>query len=348
VRITERRAARGIENNAERGPARGIERVETGSLLTMGERKWLWRMLVVSVLAHLALVLVVPGLGDPPPPAEQRIKLTLAAEARDRVLAEPPESARVPEPPPDATNPAEWNAQAQNPEPAPEVDGRPRSTGDIEMFDFQKADLLSESARQRSRSERTREPVPEPDLEPVADPAREEGGDGERASGSVALGRSGGAETRDGREETSRRSRPATGESEEDTRQAGRLRPRHASPRSGTATTGELSLSTYEWAWAPYLKHLKEAISERWHPPLAFYMGLVEGDGTIRFRIDPSGAVTRIDLLAEKGHPSLARAARNAVDYAGPFRPLPDGFTDPYLDVTWHYRYILYGAAGSE
>lgn len=314
----------------------------------MGERKWLWRMLAVSVLAHLALVLVVPGLGDPPRPAEQRVKLTLAAEARDRVLAEPPESARVPEPPPDATNPAEWNAQAQNPEPAPEVDGRPRSTGDIEIFDFQRADLLSETARQRSRSERTREPAPEPDPEPLPEPAREEGGSDARASGSVALGKSREAKTRDGRAETAgRSSRSGTGETDEP-RQAGRLRPRHDSPRSGTATTGELSLSTYEWAWAPYLKHLKEAISERWHPPLAFYMGLVEGDGTIRFRIDPSGAVLRIEMLAEEGHPSLARAARNAVDYAGPFRPLPDGFTDPYLDVTWHYRYILYGAGGSD
>jgi outer membrane biosynthesis protein TonB len=310
----------------------------------MGERKILWRMISLSILAHLALIFLLPGLQEIQRPAEQRIKLTLAS--RNRVLAQPPESARVPEPPPDAVNPASWNAQAQNPEPTPEVDGRPRSIGDIEMFDFRRTDLLAETTRQRSSGERSlsRERTPEPSGEPTP----EESGLDAQARGSVALKQPRETDDRDRRESSAVRPTGASAGEAEEARRSGRPRPRHHSPRSAAATAGELSLSTYEWAWAPYLEYLKETISDHWHPPLAFYMGLVEGDGVIRFRIHPDGAAARIQVLDEYGHPSLARAARNAVDYAGPFRPLPDGFTDPHLDVTWQYRYIVRAAAGSD
>ena len=303
----------------------------------MGNSKILYRTLIASLLVHLALVLLLPGMqAEPVPPAETRVQLSLRQPPeRSGMLTETPESARLPETPPDATHLAEHDARAQNPEPVTGMQEQPRAEGDLELFDFRPSDLVqAEVLRNREatpgtpaaspgeRAPPTEEPVDSPESPAAAEEIV-------TASGESAVSR-----PRERQPEQQPARRPARASS-------GSARPRPASRRTGVRANGELSLSTYAWTWAPYLRHLRDSIDDRWQPPLAFFMGLVEGDGAIRFRVHPDGSVTSIELVDEIGHPSLARAARNAVDHAGPFRPLPDDFPDPYLDVTWQYRYVI-------
>jgi len=324
----------------------------------MGNSKILLRTLIASLLLHLALVLLLPGMSAETP-ARPEVRLQLALQPppqRSGTLTETPESARQPEPPPDASHLAEHDARAQNPEPAPDIDGRPRSVGDLELFDFRPADLVRAEARP--------EPTPSPPPSPAAtDEASETSPDpaepsppataeasapataeaaalaeAEPAAGYVATGESP-VSRPSGDPAPPAASPPPPRPPAEPS--ASRSRPRHDSRRSGVRATGELSLSTYAWAWAPYLRELRDAINARWQPPLAFYMGLVEGEGDIFFRVLPDGSVARIEVVTETGHPSLVRAARNAVDHAAPFPPLPDDFPDPWLDVTWNYRYVI-------
>jgi outer membrane biosynthesis protein TonB len=300
----------------------------------MGNRRILAPALALSLLLHVGLIVLGPALQGPSPGPEPTVALSFrASESPAGVFTEPPESARVPERPLDAIHPAELDARAQNPEPAPEVDGRPRSVGDLEIFDFKPTDLLNQNARQRALAEAERRRREQPD--PDSQQEREGGTDG-RGAGDVAL-----HQPEDG-PEGEERQQPESTQSGARSGEGGRPRLRHSSPRSRVATEGELSLSTYAWAWAPYLKYLKERISEHWQPPLAFYMGLIEGEGVIRFRVHPDGSITHLNIVTEEGHASLARAARNAVEYALPLKALPPDFPEDHLDIQWHYRYILY------
>ncbi len=314
----------------------------------MGNSKILLRTVIASLLLHLALVWILPGLpAGTPAPSEVRLQLALRPPSEPpRTLTETPESARLPEAPADPTHVAEHHARAQNPESAPEIDGRPRHTGDLDLFDFRPADLLREEVRPEpvvtpppapAAADLAGEPAPEmpvPSRQASAERAAEAAPDataGVVTAGAGAVDRPSGAavppESNPGQRQPAPPAVPP--------------RPRHDSPRSGVQASGQLSLSTYAWAYAPYLRHLRDAISARWYPPYAFDMGLVEGEGAIFFRVLPDGSTPRIEIVSDSGHPSLVRAARNAVDHAGPLPPLPDHFPDPWLDVTWNYRYVI-------
>ena len=113
---------------------------------------------------------------------------------------------------------------------------------------------------------------------------------------------------------------------------------------SASATIGGISLNTTEWDFAPYLLDLKRRIKQKWIPPIAFTaLGAIHGYTWVRFRIYPDGRMEAMEVVETEGHDSLHRSSSNAVKGAAPFRPLPDGFPEDYLEITFGFYYLLPG-----
>jgi len=104
-------------------------------------------------------------------------------------------------------------------------------------------------------------------------------------------------------------------------------------PTGNAALTGDISLNTMAWDYAPWLERYKRRLLERWIAPPAYYMGLYR-DGAwvvMQVEITPSGKMIHCDLLGQQGAAVLVQAADNAVRYLSPIDPLPAGFPEPTL-----------------
>jgi TonB family protein len=112
--------------------------------------------------------------------------------------------------------------------------------------------------------------------------------------------------------------------------------------KRGTAKIpGDLSFHTVDFEFAPYLLALKTRIEEKWYPPVAFRGGLPYGGDTVaRFIIERDGTLGGLEALKNADHPSLDVAALNAIRYAAPFPPLPEGFPEErwVITCTFYYR----------
>ena len=110
------------------------------------------------------------------------------------------------------------------------------------------------------------------------------------------------------------------------------------------SSVGGISINTTAWDFAPYLLDLKQRIKQHWIPPLAFTaLGAIHGYTRINFRIYPDGTMEMLELIDSRGHDSLHRASRNAIQGAAPFRRLPRDFPEAYLDVIFGFYYLLPG-----
>jgi len=115
----------------------------------------------------------------------------------------------------------------------------------------------------------------------------------------------------------------------------------YENPRGSSAIPGDLSFNTVDFEFAPYLLLLKERIEEKWYPPVAFRGGLpYRGETVARFMIERDGRLSSIERIRGADHPSLDTAALNAVRFAAPFPPLPDGFPEErwVITCTFYYR----------
>lgn len=112
---------------------------------------------------------------------------------------------------------------------------------------------------------------------------------------------------------------------------------------SSPETLGGISLSTYEWDYAPYLLYMKRRIREHLYPPTAFIqMGAISGEVTLRFILRRDGTVRDLSFISNKGHNSFIDPSLNSVKASDPFKPLPDHFPDPHLELTWTFVYSVY------
>ena len=98
---------------------------------------------------------------------------------------------------------------------------------------------------------------------------------------------------------------------------------------------GSLSLSTYQWEWAPYINAMKNKLYRVWYAPSAYYeLGLIYGYTVIIYTIDRSGNITRLEVLKHEGHSSLEKSSVDAIQALFPFLPLPDNFPEETLTIT--------------
>lgn len=106
---------------------------------------------------------------------------------------------------------------------------------------------------------------------------------------------------------------------------------------------GGVSLSTYEWDFAPYILYMKRRIKDHLYPPPAFMqMGAISGEVTLRFVLRRDGNVRDLQFISNKGHKAFIDPSLNAIKASDPFKPLPDNFPDPYLELTWSFIYTIY------
>ena len=103
---------------------------------------------------------------------------------------------------------------------------------------------------------------------------------------------------------------------------------------------GKLALSTYAWDYAPYMKNWLRYLQNHWFAPPAYTeLGLIQGQTIVRFRIYPDGHMEGLKVVYHEGHPSLKESSVSAVQASFPYKPLPDDFPDPYLEVTLRMMY---------
>lgn len=118
-------------------------------------------------------------------------------------------------------------------------------------------------------------------------------------------------------------------------------RPKYRQTQSSAEDLGGLSLNTYAWEYAPYLLDLKHRIEKNIFPPPIYTRMGIGGSNIIRFRILPNGQLVGPDLIDSRGEKSLIATSENAVKYSAPFKPLPEDFPEPYLEVTARFDYQI-------
>jgi hypothetical protein len=106
-----------------------------------------------------------------------------------------------------------------------------------------------------------------------------------------------------------------------------------ANPSGNAGITGDVSLSTTAWEWAPWIQRFGRRLMRAWYPPPAYFMGLMKDGGwtVVELEITRTGEVTRMDVLERHGHPSLILSATNALGAISPMEPLPADFPDKTL-----------------
>ena len=109
--------------------------------------------------------------------------------------------------------------------------------------------------------------------------------------------------------------------------------PEMSNPEGSAALTGEVSLNTIAWDYAPWLQRFERQLLGRWFAPQAYYLGILKEGGwaVVEVEISPAGKMLRLELLEQQGHPSLILAAQNAVRSMAPIEPLPKNFPEPTL-----------------
>lgn len=104
-------------------------------------------------------------------------------------------------------------------------------------------------------------------------------------------------------------------------------------PEGNAGLTGDVSLNTTEWEWAPWIQRFGRKLRRSWFAPPAYYMGLLKEGGwtVVEVEIARSGEVLRMDVLEERGHPSLINAATGALRSLAPMEALPANFPEKTL-----------------
>lgn len=238
-------------------------------------------------------------------------------------FAETPESARIEQPDAEAKYASDKNAQAQNPEAPEDLPlGEAYAGGAVA-----EADMPPQLKSQTGEAAAFQNPSPSASVQTF----REETPERVQAGDSPAQTSYGSSSFR--REFlTGQNSAPPSPESS----------PGRDQRDSRAPTFGSFSLNTYNWDFAPYLLWLKKRIQSNIYPPPAFtHMGLISGQTRLRFRIHRDGALQGLELLDYRGHVSLMQTSMRAVEVSVPFKKLPDGFPEEYLEVTAQFDYTI-------
>jgi hypothetical protein len=104
-------------------------------------------------------------------------------------------------------------------------------------------------------------------------------------------------------------------------------------PEGNAALTGDVSLNTTAWEYAPWLQRFGRRLMAAWIAPPAYYLGVLKEGGwtVVEMEIARSGQVLHMEVLEEQGHPSLILAATSALHSISPMEPLPADFPEKTL-----------------
>ncbi len=105
------------------------------------------------------------------------------------------------------------------------------------------------------------------------------------------------------------------------------------------AVTGAFSLSSYEWNYAPWMHRFEKDLRRHWMAPYAYMIGVISGMTKIRIVVARSGQLTSLEVLEGEGHESLHKASEAALQAFAPYAPLPPGYPDENLVITYSLYY---------
>ena len=96
---------------------------------------------------------------------------------------------------------------------------------------------------------------------------------------------------------------------------------------------GDVTMSTYEWKWAPWLLAFKQKFYRHLYVPSAYQIGLIEGYTEVWMKISRDGRLVDHKLVGTQGHPTLKESTLNAFLASVPWKALPSDFPDQYLEL---------------
>ena len=102
-----------------------------------------------------------------------------------------------------------------------------------------------------------------------------------------------------------------------------------------------IDLNTQEYRYIGYFTNMRKAIELVWNYPMSAARRGISGKVNVKFTIQKTGTVSKIDIVESSGHKLLDYAIVDAIKLASPFAPLPKGFNRKKLDVTGAFRYVL-------
>ncbi len=112
---------------------------------------------------------------------------------------------------------------------------------------------------------------------------------------------------------------------------------------SSADNLGGISLSSYNWNYAPYIMYLKRKVQEKIYPPSAFYsVSGMKSEVVVNMVVHRDGTIEEPQLVANDGHESFISTSVNALKAASPYKPLPDDFPEDRLVITWTFGYQNY------
>jgi TonB-like protein len=91
--------------------------------------------------------------------------------------------------------------------------------------------------------------------------------------------------------------------------------------------------------FGPYLKEVLKEIRENWYHLIPENAEMKKGKLAIEFAIKQDGGVAGMKLVATSGDLALDRPAWGSITASNPFKPLPAGFTKPFLALRIRFYY---------
>ncbi|MCK5148839.1 hypothetical protein KAR48_18945 [bacterium] len=102
---------------------------------------------------------------------------------------------------------------------------------------------------------------------------------------------------------------------------------------------GGVTLSTYAWEWAPYVRSMLNRLRNNNYPP-PVYTRLGQGGRVVyQYRIHRDGSIEGPGFIRNIGEKSLIETARRAIVLSAPFAALPENFPEPHLDIVITFEY---------
>ncbi len=107
-----------------------------------------------------------------------------------------------------------------------------------------------------------------------------------------------------------------------------------------------VTLDTDDLMYTSYLQGLKRRIELIWKYPETARRDGLQGSLIMRFSIGKSGKLESVEIVRSSGYPMLDEAAKQALEDANPYNPLPDNWHKTSFTITGTFIYKIYGLYG--
>ncbi len=109
------------------------------------------------------------------------------------------------------------------------------------------------------------------------------------------------------------------------------------------AKNDSVTLDTDDLMYTSYLQGLKRRIELIWKYPETARRDGLQGSLIMRFSIGKSGKLENVEIVRSSGYPMLDEAAKQALEDANPYNPLPDNWHKTSFTITGTFIYKIYG-----